>query len=86
MKKNEIVPNLDFLCDGDNVYLTKHYIVKQEIEVIRSDLGEAMSFSQDTYYLRTEERDSYFKIVFADRKNIDGKRLSVSTYIRKYID
>lgn len=86
MKQSEIVPNLDFIQNGDNVYLTKHYIVKQEINVVRSNFGEAMTFSKDTYYLRTEERDSYFKIVFADRKNFDGQRLSVSTYIRKYVD
>ncbi len=86
MKKSEVVPNLDFITAGDNVYLTKHFIVKQEINVVRGDLGEAMTFSQDTYYLRTKERDSYYKIVFADRKKIDGQRLSVSTYVRKYID
>ncbi len=86
MKNNEMFPAMDFVDGADNVYRTDNYIVKQEVNVVGNDCGEALTFSQDTYYLRTEERDSYYRILFAERKDLEGRRVSVSTYIRKYVD
>lgn len=78
------IPN--FLQGADNVYRTKHYIVKQRIGV-KTDLKENnVMFSHDTYYLRTKERDILYLCIFKDRKNKDGKRLPTTMFARTYVD
>ena len=50
--------NVDFLENADNVYRTKRYIVKQEIDLEVDSLYDNMMVSHDTYYLRTAARDA----------------------------
>ena len=45
-----------------------------------------MTMSYDTYYLRTPDLDAIYEYMFSDRKNIDGKRLHTSMYVRTYIE
>lgn len=75
----------DFLYEANNVYRTKHFIVKQIIGVRISEQEDNVVFSFDTYYLRTKKRDRIYEKAFADKKHIDGKRLPTTMYARKYI-
>lgn len=76
----------DFLYDANNVYRTKHYIVKQVIGVRTSDEENNIIMSFDTYYLRTKKRDKAYEQAFVHKKHIDGKRLPSTMFSRKYID
>ena len=42
--------------------------------------------SRDTYYRCTPKRDREFEAAFADRKNVNGKRIPTAMYTREYID
>ena len=46
-----------FVIGADNVYRTKHYIVKQSIKKIEHLTEDNMLVSHDTFYLRTPHRD-----------------------------
>ncbi len=76
----------EFAKGATNVYRTKHYIVKQAM-CFRADmkLGESL-LSMDTYYKRTPKRDEAYKIWFADRRRLNGKRLPASMYTREYVE
>lgn len=84
MKKNSYTP--DFMENANNVYRTKHYIVKQQVTIVVSNNNETYLISNDTYYIRTARRDFEYNCIFNKRHNIDGKRLPSSTYTRKYVD
>ena len=80
--------NIDFLQNADNVYRTRTYIVKQEIHTT-FDEEKLMSFivSEDTYYVRTQNRDAEYNAIFRDRgRKINGKRIKSAMFTRKYID
>lgn len=76
----------EFLLDADNVYRTKHFIVKQVIEIVENDIEDNGIISHDTYYRRTTERDLAYNMAFMDKVKINGKRLLSTQYTRRYID
>ena len=76
----------DFLIGATNVYRTSEFIVKQEIMTISDSDKNTYMISKDTYYLRNENLDDYYESYFAKRKDIDGKRLPVTMYVRAYVD
>lgn len=78
-----IVP--EFVIGADNVYRTKNYIIKQVIFLDKS-LSENNSITSfDTFYLRNRKRDCQYESVFADKSNINGKRLPSTMCSRKYV-
>lgn len=77
---------LNEMLDADNMYRTEYYIVKQHVRKEDHLNEDNMLFSHDTYYLRTPERDMIYESYFRDKKNINGRRLSTNSYVRKYVD
>ena len=78
---------VDYIMEADNVYRTKDYIVCQKVSLCRSGKGNTLIMSDDTYLLRTQERDIDYELVYRVRgKQINGKRMRSGSYIRKYID
>ena len=75
----------DFLVNATNVYRTRGYIVRQEIVLRDDELGTYL-FSRDTYFLCTSKRDREFEDLFADRAELNGKRIRTAMYVRTYID
>ena len=84
MVLEKIIP--EFLQDADNVYRTKHFIVKQVIGIQENDEENNHVISFYTYYRRTPKRDFAYNIAFQDKVNLDGKRLPSTLYTRTYID
>lgn len=80
---NDLIQQFD---EATNVYRTKHYIVLQDLTIQESGDNEPIILSRDTYYLRTILRDYHYLNKFQNRKNLNGKRLPSTTYIRRYID
>ena len=78
------LPN-DFLKDATNVYRTKHYIVKQVIQIKYDKREDNIVCSHDTFYARTKARDLAYETVFCNSKKIDGKRLPTTMYARTYV-
>ena len=77
--------NVDFLENADNVYRTKRYIVKQEIDLEVDSLYDNMMVSHDTYYLRTAARDAKYDNVFRGKVNLNGKRVATGMSTRRYV-
>lgn len=75
-----------FVIGADNVYRTKHYIVKQSIKKIEHLTEDNMLVSHDTFYLRTSHRDMLYNMYYADKKNKNGKRFPCTTYTRRYVN
>ena len=75
----------DFCEEAVNVYRTKKHIVKQDISVEMTDSGDTIIFSNDVFYERTKIRDKQYEHIFAERKNMNGKRLPSTSYTRRYI-
>ena len=75
----------DFCEEAVNVYRTKKYIVKQDISVEMTDSGDTIIFSIDVFYERSKIRDKQYEHIFAERKNMNGKRLPSTSYTRRYI-
>ncbi len=75
----------EFMVNADNVYRTKHFIVKQVIVLDKyvDENNNIMSF--DTFYLRTKHRDIQYEKCFANKNHINGKRLPSTMTSRKYI-
>lgn len=78
------IPN--FLIDADNVYRTKHFIVKQILILENSTNQDNSIMSYDTFYKRTKKRDKEFDMCFNCKSNQNGKRLPSTMFQRKYID
>lgn len=78
-----IIP--EFIVDADNVYRTKHYIVKQilNLETCNNENNQIISF--DTFYLRTKLRDKQYELIYYSKQNLNGKRLPSTMSSRKYI-
>ena len=76
---------IDFLENADNVYRTKHYIVKQEIDLAVNDVYDNSLVSRDTFYLRTPTRDMQYEKALKGKDNIDGKRIVAGMCTRKYV-
>ena len=55
----KFVEDVDFMDGALNVYRTKNYIVRQEISIENIE-GKTITFSKDTFFRRTEERDLYY--------------------------
>lgn len=77
---------VEFLENATNVYRTKHYIVKQCICIETHNELNNIIMSQDTFYKRTKKRDKIYEEVFADKQNINGKRLPSVMHSRTYVD
>lgn len=71
---------------SDNIYRTKNHIVTQHMKYEKSDIYDNALISHDTYYRRTPKRDGEYKMLFEYKDNIDGKRIPLTAYTRKYID
>ncbi|MBP5242885.1 MAG: hypothetical protein J6Z36_04255 [Clostridia bacterium] len=69
-----------------NIYRTKNFIVKQHLRIKHSYVEDDILVSYDTYYPRTKERDSMYEDLFEEKKNINGKRMPASAYVRRYIE
>ncbi len=81
----QVVKIPDFPVDATNVYRPREYIVRQEI-VLRDDEPGTYLFSRDTYFLRTAKRDREFEELFADRADLNGRRIRTAMYVRTYIN
>lgn len=82
----EIIEIPDFVENADNLYRTRHYIVKQVLELDIDDLEETHIISVDTFYKRTPLRDMQFDVIFIDAHHKNGKRLPCTMCSRKYVD
>ena len=76
----------DFMIDSTNVYRTKHYIIKQSIDIQYDNTENNSIVSHDTFYKRTKNRDKQFEYFFRERKNINGKRLPSTMHTRRLVD
>lgn len=77
----------DFVAIGAaNVYRTKNYIVAQTLTYKQSEVFDNVMLSHDTYFKRTRKRDEQYFFYFFDKDNLDGKRISSTSYTRKYVD
>ena len=74
------------LLEAENAYRTKKYIVVQRVGYRYSDKDDNVLYSIDTYYLRNKKRDSEYERAFSEKQNVNGRRLPVSMYVRKYVD
>ena len=75
----------DFLKGADNVYRTKHYIVKQQLRFFGNQVeNEVVSY--DTYYACTKRRETLYLLFFAKRADLHGRRLPATIYKRRYLD
>ena len=75
-----------YLQDADNVYRTRHFIVKQVLGIHESEEENNQVISVDTYYRRTPKRDLAYNLAYQDKVNLEGKRLPSTMYTRTYID
>ena len=62
------------------------YIFVQRVGYRYSDKDDNVLYSIDTYYLRNKKRDSEYERAFSEKQNVNGRRLPVSMYVRKYVD
>ena len=77
----------DFIIEeATNVYRTNGYIVSQELSIMCNSTGHTIAFSNDIFFRRTLERDLEYELLFAGRKNKDGKRIPSMAYTRTYIE
>lgn len=76
----------DFLVNATNVYRTDGYIVRQELLLYDDEEQGTHLFSRDTYFLCTPKRDREYEEVFADRHELNGRRIKATMYVRKYVD
>lgn len=76
----------EIMRNATNVYRTKHYIVKQILSYEEHNELDNILISQDTFYKRTKSRDKEYKKIFANKMNIDGKRIKTASFTRKYED
>lgn len=83
ISKGEFTDRLEM---ADNAYRTKNYIVTQFVGVKYDPEEDTATYSHDTFYRRTKQLDDLYEFAFCLRKNIDGKRISVSMYTRQYVE
>ena len=74
----------EFMINADNVYRTNEFIVRQSIIVQADKIENTAIISYDTYYRRTRVRDFEYEVIFAERQDIEGKRLPSNMYVRRY--
>ena len=77
---------MDELEYADNVYRTDEFIVVQDISLRCSEFECPTMVSRDVYFARTRERDAIYEQAFKDRSILDGHRVKVNMYSRKYVD
>ena len=78
---------LDCIDEANNVYRTKHFIVCQRLSLCRKSKGDSTIISDDTFFLRTKDRDFTYQTIFGPRgKRLEGKRVHCDCYIRAYFD
>lgn len=71
-------------CSHCNVYRTRLFIVHQLL--VDKSIAPTINFrlSEDTFFLRTPERDAIYERIYLNR-DTDGKRVKSEVYKRKYI-
>ena len=84
--KMKIIAVPDFINNADNIYRTKHFIVKQHLILDNADLNGTNMISEDTFYKRTKVRDKQFDILFLNTTHKNGKRIPSTMCSRKYVD
>ena len=72
---------IDFLKDATNVYRTREFIISQHISFCTEGLGIARILSEDTFYVRTKQRDNQYEKLFGN----NGKRIHSPMFVRTYI-
>lgn len=77
--------NIYFLEETINVYRTEQYIVVQQVGMKLDDYEDNVIFSYDIYYLRNKKRDKEYERIYQNRRNINGKRIKTTMYLRKYM-
>ena len=75
----------EYLEQVTNVYRTRHYIVFQQVGICDDAEEGTFLYSYDSYYRRTAKNDREYESAFKARYNVDGMRIPVSTYGRKYV-
>ena len=75
-----------FLYKADNVYRTEHYIVSQQIDIEDDGYDQKTITSVDTYYARNEKLDLMYETFYAERPNLDGRRVACQESIRFYVN
>lgn len=75
----------EYLAQVTNVYRTRHYIVFQQVGICDDAEEGTFLYSNDSYYRRTAKNDREYESAFKARYNVDGMRIPVSTYGRKYV-
>lgn len=78
--------NIDFYENATNVYRTKHYIVRQIMTYENHSRLDNIVISQDTFYKRTKLRDKQYEKLFADKVNLNGRRMKTASYSREYVN
>jgi len=68
-----------------NTYRTPFYIVKQDLYLSYLPDGMTTVFSLDSYTPRTKKLDKIFDKKFKFRAKVDGRRIRVGLYKRKYL-
>ena len=72
---------VDELELANNAYRTEKHIVTQQIAFEKSEMAGSRLTSDEVFY----ERNLVFEKVFANRTNVNGKRLRVTMYSRRYV-
>lgn len=75
-----------FLYKADNVYRTEHYIVSQRIDIEDDGYDQKTITSVDTYYTRSEKLDFLYETCYAERPNLEGRRVACQESIRFYVN
>lgn len=82
----EILDEIDFLDNANNIYETKNFIVRQEISVEIIN-GITVVYSRDTFYSRTGVRQAQFEFLKSIRPTlVNGKRVPATMTTRTYVD
>ena len=81
----EILDEIDFLDNGNNIYETKNFIVRQEISVEIIN-GITVVYSRDTFYAKTSLRMSQLEFLKTIRPSlVNAKRVPATMTTRTYV-
>ena len=85
--RKQLCMTVPFMQDADNVYRTKNYIVRQQLQYCQDEFGTAVIMSNDTFFRRSLTRDFLYEELFLDKgAALDGKRIHSATYTRMYVE
>ncbi len=78
------IENFEKESPAKNFYRTKKYIVEQQLYLDFLPDGSTAMFSNDKYTLRNKREDKKYEKAFWYRKKINGNRITVAIYKRRY--